>query len=422
MTKPSLIYFGKDKYYLADDLFNYAKKYCDGSQDDRELVKNNKIPKDDLIYAKEDKKKEWIINDGVPKKLDKVLISKEYVEKNVLEFSKTSKYETLPPLLKLIIKEKLRDRNNDIIDIKIRGDRNYGGCYFDVADISDKFDFELSSDDIKDKSIYKCELDIHYKYFNFKNNKTLFLTYAGLLQVMVESKPKSAKILNRWAKEILFNAVANKQKTIDNKLDVYFSIVKNIHISCIYLFELGTFGSKNDDDIVKSFSVNKNEYDDDIYTIAKFGKSKDLSRRVDEHIREYGAIRGVNIKLILVQPIDPNDISEAETMFKKFSKNKEMSFEYKTRDELIVYNHTEFKSIEKKFCSIGTKYGGNIDEITEAKKEVERENKLLKKDVRIEILKGKNKLLKKDAIIETHTNKIKLLENEIKMLKKDKKK
>ena len=405
-----IIEFGEYKYYLADDLFTYAKIFCKGSRNGRQLLDKHQIPEKDYIYAKKDNDNDWIVNDGYSKKFDKVFITKEYAEKYIPEFSKTAKYDVdiAPPILVLKKKEKFKDHNNNIIDIEVRGEKNYDKCFFKVTDIANGFELKSLYDVITDKSRNGYEVNKHYKYFNCNNStiarndvikKKLFLTYNGLLRVMFVSRSPSAESLSKWATETLFTVqlgtTSNKQKLAAKLLDVDNNTIKNVFnksastMPCIYLFEFGTL---NNSDIRESFRVDDDDYTNKTYTISKFGLTDDLPKRSSEHEATYGTMNGVHMKLIFFQYIDPLFLAKAETLLKHLIKKIGLTFKYKNHAELIAYTKADFKFINEQFEMIGNKYRGRVAEIIDINKELLHKNKLIEQ-------KYKNELLQKDIEI-----------------------
>jgi len=422
-----IINFAEHEFYLADDLFTHAKIFCKGSRNGRQLLDKHQIPEKDYMYARKDNDNNWIANDGDSKKFDKVLISKKYAEKYIPEFSKKAKYDIdmAPPILVLKKKEKFKDHNRNIIEIEVRGERFASKCFFKVKDVSDGFGLKSLHKNIIDENT-GYEENIHYKFFicenihNVENNvikKKLFLTYNGLLRVMFVSRSSSAETLSLWATETLFTVQLgtkpDKQKLATKLLDVDTNTIKNIFnksastMPCIYLFEFGTL---NNSDIRESFKVDDDDYTDRTYTISKFGLTDDLPKRSSEHEATYGAMNGVNMKLIFFQYIDPLFLSKAETLLKHLIKKIGLSFKYKNHTELIAYTKADFKFIQEQFQMIGNKYRGRVAEIVDINKELEHQLNESKYKLNLSDEKHKNK-------INALENKNKLLEKEIEILK-----
>jgi hypothetical protein len=411
MDVPALIKIGKKKYYLADELLTFAKIFCKGSKNGRQLVEKKQIPDKYYVYARKDDD-EWIVSDGKSRKVDKVLISKKYAKKYIPEFSDVAKYEIemAPPILVLRNKEKFKDHNDNIIDIEVRGERDVNNCFFKVKDIAEGFNIKYLYDVVIDKSRNGYEPDIHYKYFNVDDSgnarknaikKTLFLTFQGLLRAMFVSKSKSAEDLALWATKTLFTVQLGtkvaRQELASNLLDVSPAMIKNVFkkststLPCIYLIELG---SLNDSVLRKSFKVDEDDYLEKKIKVGKFGLTDDLVRRTGEHKNTYGSMNGVNMKLIMFQFIDPLYLSEAETSLKSFMRILDIKFEYKNHKELIAYTKSELESIQKQFRMIGNNYKGQITELININKELEH-----KYQIKLAEERHKNELLQKDIEI-----------------------
>jgi len=77
----------KRDYYLADDIFETAPIFTKGFRNARELIKKKNINEDNYIYATR-KNDKWKETDGSSRKMDKIMLLKEWVENNVPEYSK----------------------------------------------------------------------------------------------------------------------------------------------------------------------------------------------------------------------------------------------------------------------------------------------------------------------------------------------
>lgn len=223
---------------------------------------------------------------------------------------------------------------------------------------------------------------------------------------MFVSRSKSADALSLWATETLFTVQLgnnkDKQLLASNLLNVDVRIIKNIFsktystMPCLYLFELG---SLSDPTIRKSFLVNKNDYDDDKYYVNKFGLSNDMPRRSAEHEETYGSMKGVNMKLVCFQYIDPLYLYEAETLLKHLMKKLRFTFSYKKHKELIAYTKDDLKLIREQFQMIGNKFRGRVAEIISINKDLENKFVISDEKHKTTIEKYKNKLLEKDIEI-----------------------
>ena len=108
--------------------------------------------------------------------------------------------------------EKFKDKNGNIINIEVRGERIYNKCYFKVKDISIGFEMpNLQSVINGNNETYIKNTD--YKTFNVitkinnlntKSKINLFMTYEGIIKLLYISRNSNAKIFREWATEKLF--------------------------------------------------------------------------------------------------------------------------------------------------------------------------------------------------------------------------
>lgn len=283
----------------------------------RRIILNKELSKNDYIFARIDDKKKWGISNGKSNKYDKIFIRVKWFDKNVAnkeddeddednedneeqENHKEVKDEITmaPAIIKLKKSEKIKDDNNNILDIEVRGSRRYDDCYFRVSDVAKGFEIEKLHDIIIKKGRGYKENE-HYRYFYFSKNTVndrknkkikdknkkiikLFLTYFGFLKVLFSSRNKNATKFAKWAAKILFTVQmgTNEQKTglVSKLMGIFLETIKAVFnktsdtLPCIYFFTLGKV--KN---LRETFSIG-DEYDDED-ELAKFGCTDNLIRR-----------------------------------------------------------------------------------------------------------------------------------------------
>ena len=443
------IIINKLKYSQSEFLFNDAPIFCKGSRSTRDLIKKKKIDSKYYIYAKYDSKtNSWLITDGKSAKMDKVLIRHIYLktiselclnnqvnisnnEKKIETTNNDELYLKAPEILELKDNEKFIDENNNIIEIETRGKQNYDQIYFKVKDVSVGFDMpNLYRVIIDVDGNYK--LDIDYKYFtcckkiNSSNqtskkvivSKELFLTYEGILRVLFVSRNNKTKQFIKWATETLFTIqmghTEQKNTFISNMLGCSAKVVKEVFnadtntLPCVYLFTLGYVK-----DLRKSMNIIESFSDDSI--VAKYGFTKDLSRRTNEHIKSLNKIANVDIKLKYYSYIDPQYISTAETDMKELFESLNIKLNYENLEELIIIPNTFNKIISEKYNHIGKKYAGHVSELITKIKELEEINQKQKLNYMIELQKEQYENKLKDSQLEMMQYKILLLQNNIKI-------
>ncbi len=151
------------------------------------------------------------INNQTVYNAEDIYNTEEYDVKNVPKMmniinQELYKYEEAPKILELENNEKFKDKNNKIINIEIRGEREHNKIYFKVKDVSVSFEMPNLNDTIL-RDISKYELNIHYKFFIINNSdksriltskKFLYLTYNGILHLCTFKTPN--KRLKKYTK------------------------------------------------------------------------------------------------------------------------------------------------------------------------------------------------------------------------------
>ena len=111
--------------------------------------------------------------------------------------------------------EKFHDTDGEILEIETRGRRHVDEIFFRVRDVMKVFDMPSLSHSLRDKTAL-YERGLHFTTFTVvncvdhnKNNtkkpvKSLFLTYHGLMRVLIVSRNKNAEKFSRWAITKLF--------------------------------------------------------------------------------------------------------------------------------------------------------------------------------------------------------------------------
>jgi hypothetical protein len=221
------------------------------------------------------------------------------------------------------------------------------------------------------------------------------------LRVLFVSRSGNAEYFVKWATEKLFTiqmgTVHQKEELASKVLGVSANVIKEVFktssttIPCVYLFTLNTVKQ-----LRSSMKLNK-KYTDDMI-VCKYGFTADLPRRTGEHIKTYGSIKGVELKLKHHSYIDPMYISNAESDIRDFFESLEIGLEYVNYNELVIIKPSLLKSVDRQYKQLSNAYAGHIKDMI---KEVED----LKKEMELKDEKNKNIVLMKD--------------NEINMLQKD---
>jgi hypothetical protein len=331
--------------------------------------------------------------------------------------------ESAPEILILDDNEKFKDDDGNIINIETRGYRKIDGIYFKVKDVMTCFEMVNLNKHLFDNKSAFTEI-IHYKYFNCKKvrkdpkkqrtiKKELYLTYEGILRVLFASHSSKVKTFIKWATETLFTiqlgTIKNKEELISTILGVNAKVIKEVFntstntLPCIYLFTLGTVK-----ELRLTMNINDCIADDSI--VAKYGFTKDLSRRTGEHISTYGKITNCDLKLKFHSYIDPQFISSGENDIKLFFDALKIKLDYENNDELVIIPKNLIILVEKQYQQIGKNYMGHISELITKIKELEDKYEKLSLTHQIELQnvkfqneiqkeKYEKELLKKDIEI-----------------------
>lgn len=402
------IIINNKNYLLSDDLFKKAPIYCKDSRNSRELIKNKKLTDKQYIFARQMENK-WIISDGKSRKYDKILFIKELLE-SIPELNNKgikindNNNEMAPEIIILDNHEKFKDENGKIIEIETRGERNVDNIYFKVKDIMIGFNMNSLHKNILDpKTSFIINDD--YKYFFCKNvqtldkktvKKELFLTYKGILRVLFASHNPNVKPFIKWSTERLFilhlGTTEQKEELVSNVFGVNAKVIKEVFntstntIPCIYLFTLN-----NVKELRQSMNIDDKYLDDSF--VCKYGFTKDLSRRTNEHIETYSKIQNCELKLKFHSYIDPQYISKGESDIKMFMNALNISFNYENQEEIVIIPKNLMNLVQKQYEQIGKNYLGHISEVITKIKELEDKYEKQKLNHQIELQKEKEKNL-----------------------------
>jgi hypothetical protein len=182
----------------------------------------------------------------------------------------------------------------------------------------------------------------------------------------------------------------NNDKFKDDENNMIQNIIEDLKVSrnmlpCIYLFTLNTVR-----ELRTSMNIDKIYPDDAI--VAKYGFTKDLSKRTSEDINKYSKIKNVNLKLKNCSYIDPQYILDAEIDITNFMVGLKIKLDFENEDKLVIISTELIKIIERQYQIIGQNYIGHISEIIIKIKELEDNNnkQLLKHE--LELLNSKHEL------------------------------
>jgi len=406
-------------YYKADDLSDINPAYFYGCRNNpRNIVEKKNIPEGSYLYAYI-KNDEYIISKKTYMRA-KLYIDKSWAETNIKGNGNSPNNITkdtngaviAPPEIKLNDDEYFLDTNGNKIDIKIRGNRDKREYYFYVKDISKNFNLPNLNITLTNKES-GYERNTHYKVFvcqrnekEKKTNNSLYLTYKGLIRCLYVSRSPNADKFQDWSTNILlthqFGSKNEKINLASSLMGIPTNILKNVLKSCmnptpcIYMFTLGYVK-----DLRLSMNIDKKYNDDTI--VCKYGKTDSLERRISEHEKTYGTIKGCDLNVKYYSYIDPLNITQAENNIRSYFKSMNAHIVYDKHKELIIVDKKTLNNqISVQYEILVKMYAGSVTELNAKIKQLELQivtNDAIMKCTNAE-LRAELDLLKKDTLIE----------------------
>jgi hypothetical protein len=360
-----------ENVYFADDIKKFDSVYFYGcAKTIRKIVDKKKIPDDMYFYVSKTK-------DGWKKSVEmfkksKLVIKTEWVEKNVpnmtTDHTIKNDIENAPDILELTEEESFKYTDGNVMNIEVRGERQYDKCYFSVRDVAKCFDVKSLRKVLTEKRTDGYMKNVHYKKFLINSKTILFLTYSGFIRMLYTSRKKNINMFSEPLTQLLFashlGTIEQRTQSAATVMGCDVDTVKTVFgtmdmsVSCVYLFIIGT--AKN---LRTSMTVDK-KYSDDMI-IAKFGMTKSLKRRISEHVKTYQKINNSKLTLKYCTWIDDSFISTAETDLKKYFVSLNCMFQYEKMDELVILKPTQLSNLKKMYSDLNDKYGGNVKSITD---------------------------------------------------------
>ena len=277
---------------------------------------------------------------------------------------------------------KYKQINNNLIlkpNFTIYGDKkNPHKCFFNTEEIFNEFIFKIPFKCNNGFTSHNVNLNIDDK----PKDKNLHINLFNLNN-LISSLESQIILLKEWLIKEDFKI------NIDDNDDKIKHILKSsvMAISCVYFFKLNTVNKlKNIMNIDQS--VNDN------YIVCKYGKTNDLFRRYNEHKLSFGKIENVKLELLYYSNIEPENITQAESLIKQYLQINCTKLKYNNYDELFIINPNKLKNIETQFKMLGNTFYLNSNELKNKMKimkmEYDYKLKLQKKENIINKLKYKN--------------------------------
>jgi hypothetical protein len=433
INRPQPFTFNGIEWYIADDVKAYDPAFFKGcAKTVRNILEIKKIADDQYLFASSLKNNAWKESNASNKK-SKLLLKKIWVETYVPKMaeagSSEAKYdvEPAPDLLYLDDEEKFKDEDGQPLEIEVRGERHHEKIYFKVSDVSKAFGMENLRDSIlrSDRGYLR---DIHYCTFVVRfldndvvipntssdqtNRKVLYLTYLGMLRVLFASRVGKAERFQKWASDILFtHQMGTKEAKETLAADILGVPVQQFRESLsnsvtalpsIYFLTFNT---------VKELrtSMNIPESYPDTHIVGKYGFSKDLSRRANEHFTTFSKIPNVNIKMKHFSYVDNEYLSEAEKYIKVSLEGAGFSFDYKNYAELVIVPNDRMSFVKSVYDAAAKNFAHKVSDINQKMKQMQTEY-----DFNIKLAKQEyaSEKAKSDALVRECALERKVLEQE----------
>ena len=312
----------------------------------------------------------------------------------------TSELQTLPQLVELSDAEMFRDTSGNVLAIEVRGEKTTDGLYFKALDIEKGFGISRMRNHIQDKTGSYTH-GLHYGFFlldrnpvnehientpseeNTSSDKQMYLTYFGVVKMIVSSRSPNAEKFQRWATNTLFvhqfGDQPQKDKMAANLANIMQSQIEAFRrsatpISCVYLKRIGTVA-----EVRKHVSVPIGGSDHDM--VYKYGLTEDLKRRLRENRATYGKWSKVEVQVETYQYIDTSMLSKAEASIEGIFENGGMRIKDHSHTELVVIPPESMKFIREKYGELMRLFGGNSRDLIMKLKEMESEHKIAMMEV-----------------------------------------
>jgi hypothetical protein len=349
----------------------------------RKIVEKKNIKNEEYVYATyAPKTNKWSLSNDTVKSA-KLLLEKGWVETNVPTFGNNNvklDLEMAPSILELKDEEKFKDENGNIVEIETRGIKTFNGIYFYGKDVEKMLNIEDISTILNNiNSTY--EIIKHYKKFyrptpngdgsknkESNNPERIFLTYFGLVKMLITTKNNIAESFQRWALQTLFTVQMGSQedKTIlsSKLLGCDIKSVKSFlnssiqEYSVLYLLYIGKVS-----DLVSQIDGLEDKNPEDF--VFKYGYTSDLSQRIQAHKQVFGKLKNTNLSLVSHIPIDEKYLSEAEVELKQTFKSFDYIIDNPVHKELVVFSENKLNLFKKIFKTICDKYAGNCKKLQE---------------------------------------------------------
>lgn len=407
-----------------------------GVKSSNDFINKYSLSEDDYLYARQDTKTGKWKDKGkkmISTKYDKFFVSCEFADEEIipgLKLKEKKEYPARPPLLHLSDDECFLDEEGERLDIQVVGERDVEMVYFRLKDVSCAFEIKNLYQTVTNAHKHGYLEGKHYRMFcstsTTLGNKAVqaecYLTYWGILRVLIASRSPISEPFIKWANKILFTAQmgtkAQKRKLAAHLTGLDLEAIKNMNkatsgkISCIYLFSLGTVKA-----LRETLEI-PDEYEDD-EVVYKYGRTGELDKRAAQHQKTYGKMRGADLVLAYHAYVDPKYESQAETTISHTLAAMDLSYDYGSHKELIIVPKHKYEMIKEQYDFVSKKYRGSVREVIAEMEKLEHKYmlELARKDIEIANAQSEVMVARKDAELSEKDNEILRLKLQIAEMK-----
>lgn len=345
------------------------------------IIQSQNIPQDQYVFASVSKNEyKRLSNDSVYKSR-RVLIKKNWVDKNVPGFCSVvvekPTYPPAPQMINLSENEKPKDKNGETIQIIVCGEYHVDKMFFRAKDVGIMLDLPNLTTILNDNHTSSFYENTHFVKFDvskadFKQKQTaknpiaLFLTYQGLIRIIFTTRSEYSLQFQKWAIDILFtHQYGSKKRKIELANDLLettnvkaiksFLKTDVMSLPCIYLFELG-----KTKDLRKIFNIPDNHNDESV--VYKYGLTNDLARRTSEHDLKYKKM-GIKINLKHHAFIDCMYLQKAENDIRRYFTNMNYTINNADHTEVVSIPVQYTPQLFVDFKQTCDRYNGKLTEI-----------------------------------------------------------
>lgn len=345
------------------------------------IIKSHNIPQEQYIFASILKNVYKRLPYDSIYKSKRILIKKDWVDKNIPGFAteivKKPDYPLLPPIIELPDEKKLKDKNGESISMVVCGEFHIDKIFFRAKDVATMLELKQLSTMLSDKYVGSFTENVHFVKFDISNAKfndnqviknpvALYLTYHGLMRILFVTRSEYSLTFQKWALNILFtHQFGSKDKKIELANDLLettnipaIKAFLKTDVNClpaVYLFELGKAK-----DLREIFNIPAIHDDETI--IYKYGLTTDLARRTSEHASKFKKL-GIKINLKHHTIIDCAYLQKAENEIKRYFTNMKYSINNPDYTEIVAIPTSYTPQLVVDFKQLCERYNGKLTEI-----------------------------------------------------------